>query len=337
MLWFHRFCSLVFLILLTGCQPQSQFPDLSGEYLGQSISGKQPCLFAPGIISSGMSDRDMAITPEGKEIYFCRSVGQFNYATILVTRQIRGRWQAAQVASFARNPAYINFEPCLSPDGQKLYFLSNRPDTAAGETEAGDQDIWVVERQGTGWGDPYNLGPPVNSNDEEYYPSVTQDGTIYFTRQKKGSPIGYIYRSRYVDGQYTQPEKLPENVNCGRSHFNAFIAPDESYIIVPVFGRADSFGGTDYYIVFRNPDDTWSEPVNMGPEINTASNQEWSPYVSPDGKYFFFMSARPLPTEQQPEQLSHEFLEKIHQQPRNGNADIYWVSSALIDSLKTNR
>ena len=61
------------------------------------------------------------------------------------------------------------------------------------------------------------------------------------------------------------PEKLPPQVNSGRSQFNAFVAPDESYLIVPIEGRSDSIGGCDYYVVFRNPDDRWSEPINLGP------------------------------------------------------------------------
>ena len=332
--WILRVLVGVGLFVLVDCAPKSEFPVLTGAYLGQKPPGDEPELFAPGIVSTGIATRDVAITPDGNEIYFCVSVGGFNYSTILVTRQVNGRWTEPEVAPFATHPDYLNFEPCISPDGQRFFFLSNRPDRVAGEVQPGDQDIWAMDRAEDGWGEPYNLGPPVNSDDEEYFPSVTQDGSIYFTRQERGSPIGTIYRSRFVDGRYTEPERLPEQVNSGRSQFNAFIAPDESYIIVPVLGRADSYGSVDYYIVFRDENDRWSEPVNMGAKVNTFRGGEYSPYVTRDGRYFFFMSTRTLPPEKQPEKLSWQFLMKAHNQPQNGNSDIYWVDAGFINALR---
>ena len=108
------------------------------------------------------------------------------------------------------------------------------------------------------------------------------------------------------------------------------MAPDESYVIVPTDGRPDSIGGCDYYVVFRTPDDRWSEPINLGPAVNTKGSQEFSPYVSPDGKYFFFMSSRPAA----PERLTFRLFRDLHDRPGNGNADIYWVDAGLVTSLR---
>jgi hypothetical protein len=190
-----------------------------------------------------------------------------------------------------------------------------------------NQDIWVMDRTEAGWGEPYNLGPPVNSDDEEYFPSVTRDGTIYFTRTPAGTRESYIYRARFVDGLFVEPERLGPEINSTASQFNAFVAPDESYLIVCVFGRQDSKGGTDYYIVFRDEHDRWSQPINMGDEINTSRNGEFSPYVSPDGEYFFFMSTRPKPREAIPDSLTYDFLQEVHAGP-------YWVSAAFIEDLR---
>jgi len=308
------------------------FPVLKGPYLGQKMPGPEAELFAPGIISTGIYTRDVAIMPDGKELYFCMSVGRYRYATILFTKQVNGIWTEPQVAPFATNPDYMNFEPAISPDGQKLFFLSTRP--VDHSDKGGNQDIWVVHRKGDSWGSPINLGPPINTEAGEFFPSVTKDGTLYFTRGDAKTRINFIYRSRLVEGKYTEPEKLPEQVNCGTNRFNAFVAPDESYIIVPAMGRKDSLGGVDYYIVFRNPDDTWCEPINMGEKINSAIGAEWSPYVSPDGKIFFFMASRGLPTEKKPKELTYKFLKHIHNCPRNGSADIYWIDAKIIKELK---
>ena len=81
-------------------------------------------------------------------------------------------------------------------------------------------------------------------------------------------------------------------MNSTNYQYNAFIAPDESYIIVPNGQRSDGFGGTDYYISFRNEDDTWVGPFNLGSEVNSPFGKEWSAYVSSDGAYLCFMSDR---------------------------------------------
>ena len=91
---------------------------------------------------------------------------------------------------------------------------------------------------------------------------------------------------------------------------NAFIAPDESYLILSVLGRPDAIGRSDYYVCFRSPDDVWSDPVNLGEAINVPDAQGYSPYVSPDGKYFFFTSRR------------------------RGKADIYWITAEIVEDLK---
>jgi hypothetical protein len=216
--------------------------------------------------------------------------------------------------------------------GKKMYFLSNRPKD--GTENPADEDIWVVDREGDSWGEPYNLGAPVNSDGNEFFPSLTKDGTLYFTRVEKGGRVNAIYRSRLVNGKYIEAEKLPEQVNCGVNRFNAFIAPDESYIVVPALGVKGALGGVDYYIVFRNADDTWSEPINMGPKINSAVGSEWSFYVSPDGKCIFYMASKILPENKQPKKLTHEFFKQLHNSPENGSADIYWMNSTIIEELR---
>ena len=158
-----------------------------------------------------------------------------------------------------------------------------------------------------GWG-PRVIVPPVNSALPGYFPSLTRDGTIYFTREEAGSRVSAIWRARRESGGYRDPERLPAQVNSGRSHFNAFVAPDQSYVIGLTDGRPDSIGGCDYYVVFRAPDDRWSQPINLGPEVNTKGSQEFSPFVSPDGRYFFFMSSRPAA----PERLMFRLFRGLH-------------------------
>jgi len=317
--------------------PADGFPVLQGSYLGQAPPGATPELFAPGIVSTGMYTRDIAMTPDGRELYVGVLLGRFT--TILETHVEDGRWTPPEVAPFARDSRFFNLEPAISPDGRRFFFLSTRlaEDREPGAEEIrtwSNQDIWVMDRDEVGWGEPYNLGPPVNTDEPEFFPSVTRDGTLYFTRGSEDGRESYIYRAAFEGGRYQDPERLGPEVNSTRSQFNAFIAPDESYLIVCTGGRADTRGGTDYYVVFRNAEDRWSEPVNLGDLINTPGEGEYSPYVSPDGRYFFFMSTRPRPEAGIPDTLTAEFLRRYRTEPESGNAAIYWMEAGFLQALR---
>jgi hypothetical protein len=326
-------------LALAACAPTAppddgitaEFPELRGPYLGQKPPGMTPEVFAPGIVSTGLATRDVAMTPDGEQIYFSVTVG--GRTMIMVSRMDDGVWREPEVAPFSGR--YLDIEPSISPDGLRFFFLSTRP--RPGQEEKSGwvyQDIWVMDREGERWSEPYNLGPPINSASPEYFPSVTADGTLYFTREGEDR-VSSTYRSRLVDGVYADPELLGPEVNCGTNRFNVYVAPDESFAIVPTMGREDSLGGVDYYVVFRSPDDTWSEPINMGDAINQSEGREWSASLSPDGKYLFFMTSR---TDGEPGlslagRTITDLLD-ISTRPGQGSSDIWWVSAEIIEQLR---
>jgi hypothetical protein len=337
---FVRAVLLIPFVVCLACAPspratvepdESFFPVLEGPYLGQEPPGLEPRLFAPGIASTGLATRDVAVTPDGTEIYFGVTAGP--RTMIMVTRQVDGRWTEPVVAPFSGK--YLDIEPTISHDGQKFFFLSTRPQPHQEEKPGWVyQDIWVMDREGDHWGEPYNLGAPVNSEAPEYFPSVTTDGTLYFTREGSDR-VSVTYRSRLLDGVYSEPELLGPEVNCGSNRFNVFVAPDETFAIVPAMGREDGLGGVDYYVVFRSDDDTWSEPINMGDAINQPEGREWSASLSPDGKYLFFMSSRLVDGADLPlTGRSISDLLTLSAQPGHGSSDIWWVSAEVIEQLR---
>lgn len=303
--------------------------NLKGNYLGQNTPGDSAVLFAPGIVSTAIADRDITFYPDGKEIYFCRNIKNFTNATIFYVKEVNGVWTEPRILDFAKDPDYIYIEPHISPDGSKMFFASNMDIEAI---DPGIMNIWITERVGDSWGEPYPIGSPINSKTDQYFPSVTNDGTIYFTSEDSSNEE-FIYRSQFIDGKYQKLEKLPDQINAGRARFNAFISPDESFIIVPTFGLTDSYGATDYYIIFRNENDEWSQPINMGNQVNSRNGQEWSASLSPDGKYLFFMSAR-IPEVDTEKDLSSNLFKELHNQPQNGLSDIYWMKSDFIEDLR---
>ena len=198
----------------------------------------------------------------------------------------------------------------------------------------GNQHIWAVDRKESGeWGTPYIIGDPVATDGSDYYPSVTKEGTLYFTRSPKGNfRETAIYRSRKVEGMYQTAERLPEIVNQYKG-YNAFIDPDESYLII-CSNQTDKLvtkGVPDYFIFFRNEKDEWSDAVLLGPKINIESDNASSAYVSPDGKYFFFSSSRMLDKfTDSTRVLSRKFIEELWLSYGNGSSDTYWMKADFI-------
>ncbi len=321
----------LFLILLivAGCSKSTK--KLNGYYLGQNPPGNTPELFAPGIVNTGISTRDITFSPDGKEIYFGLNIGNSTCATIFYCKETETGWSEPEVVSFANDPKYIFIEPFVSPDGKKLFFVSNKGNEFS-ESNRFITDIWVAERENDFWGEPYKLDSIINSEESEFYPSVAKNGNLYFTREDPKTQRGFIYKSEYKNGKYQSPVILPKQVNAGAARFNATIAPDESFIIVPTFGMPDSHGSTDYYISFYDKDSGWSDPLNLGDKINTVSRLEYSASFSPDGKYFFFMSARTNPAEK--EKISWQKFQQMHNSPENGNSNIYWMKADFIQDLK---
>ena len=88
------------------------------------------------------------------------------------------------------------------------------------------------------------------------------------------------------------------------------IAPDESYLIYcsRSFSPVDDKG--DLFICFKQSDGSWTDRIKLDESINTEGMERY-PYVSPDGKYFFFNRYDP-----------------------NYREDVYWVSAKFIDSLR---
>lgn len=270
------------------------------------------------------------MTPDGREMYFCQVTPGYRQGVIMVTRWDGHAWTEPVVAPFSGDPRWVDLEPCVAPGGQQLYFYSSRPAVPQGESA---QDIWVVERAGLGWGPPRNLGSPVNTEAPEFFPSVTADGTVYFCRADPVTRVHTLYRARRAGQGYAEPELLPDQVNAGTNRFNAYVAPDESRMIIPVAGHPDNRGGVDYWLALRSPDDIWRGPFNLGPTINDGSGSAWSPYVSPDGQAFFFMSGR---TEGVAPSWPESWLglQGRHFSPGSGRAAIYWVAADFLEELE---
>ncbi|MCK5057207.1 MAG: ankyrin repeat domain-containing protein [Candidatus Aminicenantes bacterium] len=286
-----------FLKMKRADQSPREFPLLKGDYLGQKKPGLTPEVFAPGIVSTDGGEFAGTFSPDGKEFYFTRSGGEkrLQTNTIMVTKRVNGLWTEPEIAPFSGK--YFDFEPFITPDGNKLYFGTMR--ALDGSAKQGVLHQWFLEKTRTGWSEPKSLGSPFVER-FVMYPTVSKNKNIYFSG-KEG-----IFMSRFKDGKYQEPEKLgEETVNFFSFTAHPFIAPDESYLIFD----AHPYGMyPDIFISFRKGDGSWTRARKIGNRVNTGES-EMCPYVSPDGKYFFFSRTK----------------------------NIYWMSASVIDDLKSKR
>jgi len=282
------------------------WPEITGPYLGQTPPGMTSEIFAPDIISTAISEINSAFTPEGNEFYFTTWTKETG-TRIMFTRQIGERWTAPEVSSFSKG--FGEVDPAFSVDGKKVFYGSKRPRPGEIEMRKDGFDIWFAERTESGWSEEQFLAPVVNSGKHQIYATATRDGTLYFqAKRKQGYGKADIYRSRLLEGVYQTPENLGPIINSENYEGDVFIAPNESYLIVSISGRKDSFGGADLYISFAK-NGSWTPLKNMGSAVN-SSKRDFCPMVSPDGKYFFFTSKR------------------------LGESDIFWIDAKIIKSLK---
>jgi outer membrane protein OmpA-like peptidoglycan-associated protein/tetratricopeptide (TPR) repeat protein len=114
---------------------------------------------------------------------------------------------------------FSNAHPAISKDGKTLYFASNR-DGGLGET-----DLYMIQRSGDSWTNPVNLGPIINTEGEECFPSIADDDILYFSSTGHAGGGGLdIFKTEMVKGKWTKPSNLGYPVNSPKDDFG--ICPD---------------------------------------------------------------------------------------------------------------
>jgi hypothetical protein len=282
---------ITIVLFIQVCNAQTGF-----DYLGQTPPGVTPKIFAPGIIT--LSNRDESVitfSPDGKQLFF--SINQYPDRRAMFMEYKNGEWTNPEMASFST--ARSIDEPSFSLDGNRIYYNTN---VALNLT--GGFDISYSEKQDSVWSNTaISLGSPLNSTQDDYHPCIVSDSSIYFAGNS-----GEICRSQYLNGVYQSRVILPYPINYANASQvwgNPFVSANESYMIFQS-SRSGGYGGNDLYISYKKTNGSWTNPKNLGSEINTNANDSDGD-ITPDGKYMTF---------------NREWK------------DIYWVSSSFIDSLR---
>jgi hypothetical protein len=276
-----------------------------------------------------ISCRDFTLSSNGKEAYFTIQNVNETKGAVVKTEKINNTWGNFEIVSFSGT--FRDIEPFLSPDNLKLYFSSNRPHGK--DNKANDYDIWFVERTSINseWSQPKNIGAPINTKYNEFYPSVSRNNNLYYTSdQFTTTTKDDILFAKWNGENYEQPIQLSENINSKGYEFNAFISPDENFLLYTVYAAKDGFGSGDLYVSFKDKNGEFTKRQNLGKTIN-SSRMDYSPFYDTTSGILYFTSKRDNTKEIKTSDFGS--FKEMAESYMNGQSRIYKVKMKLM-SLK---
>ena len=199
------------------------------------------------------------------------------------------------------NSDLLEMGPLVSADGKTLFFsrckqLTNNGNDYFSAAEIDSrEDIWFAKwnEDGKKWDDCKNIGAPLNNEYPNYINSISPDGnTILLGNKyfKDGQMRNGLSQSHFVNGTWSFPENL--SMDGESKCFNwggSFLSNSGKILIIACEQKKNNYGNGDLYISRKKPDNTWSEPVNLGFIINSVGSES-SPFLSSDEKIIFYAS-----------------------------------------------
>ncbi|MGF1484065.1 MAG: hypothetical protein ACFBZ8_06845 [Opitutales bacterium] len=244
-------------------------------------------------------NREACLSPDGQTLVFTRQFSPGN-TDLFVQRRIGEDWSAPERMR-VMNTIFNEGDPAFSPDGQQLFFTSDRPEGAGGF------DLWVAEKTEKGWDTPQNLGFTINTPYDEVSPSPdTAQRGLYFSTNRSTGPGEQnaslnIFFAYFGNPETDASEKNQNDPILYRAPFEMKAlnsAADEAKVVSASRGdvlylvseRPGGLGGSDLYRSLR-VDGVFQPPTNLGQPVNSAMDES-APSVHPDGFRLYFNSNR---------------------------------------------
>ena len=196
------------------------------------------------------------ISADGKKLYLTGcGWGRDSGCDLYVSEWAEGQWSMPKQLPEGINTKSWESQPCVSGDGRELYFVSRRN---------GNADIYCAKRNRDGtWGEPQNVGIPINTQGTEMAPFLHPDGrTLYFSSDKHIGMGGFdLFMSRRGDdGQWQEPVNLGFPINTSGDEINFFVAADGKTAFISS-QREGGNGGYDIY-TFKLPEEIRSDSAD---------------------------------------------------------------------------
>lgn len=196
------------------------------------------------------------LSADGSKLYLTGcGWGRDSGCDLYVSHWDSGQWSMPQLLKGSINTGSWESQPCVSADGKELYFVSRRN---------GNADIYCSHRNADrSWGEPQNLGVPINTKGNEMAPFLHPDGkTLYFSSDKHIGMGGFdLFMSRRgEDGRWQEPVNLGFPINTQGDEINFFVAADGRTAFISS-QREGGYGGYDIY-TFELPEEVRSDSTN---------------------------------------------------------------------------
>ncbi|MBN1387269.1 MAG: PD40 domain-containing protein [Bacteroidales bacterium] len=185
-----------------------------------------------------------SLSPDGNELYIYKDDGYDG--NIYVSNFANGRWSPAVKLNENINTKYWESHACVSSDGTKLYFTSNRKGTYGG------LDIYVSQKDSLGeWGPAVNLGPAINTPFNEETPFLDSTGKVLFFSSRGHFSMGghdIFYSTKLDNNKWSTPVNMGYPLNT--TDDDLFYSPvGEGYLAYLSKFDSDGYGKKDIFRV----------------------------------------------------------------------------------------
>jgi outer membrane protein OmpA-like peptidoglycan-associated protein len=190
------------------------------------------------------------------------------------------------------NSKYPEYSPVVSIDEKTIIYTSRRPGSTGGLKDTDGkyyEDIYTAsyDAVANNYFNVRNMGNKINTAGHEASVSLSSDGKqLFLYRDDKGD--GNIYTSKFVDGEWSKPEKMPEPINTKAKETHACLSPDGNTLYF-TSDRKGGLGGMDIYSSEKKANGSWSLPVNLGKSVNSIFDED-APFMHSDGVTLYYSS-----------------------------------------------
>ncbi len=232
--------------------------------------------YAPEIFSSSTSGAVCGFANRGRTIFFVRE-DTVAENLILYQAQKKGKtWIGVRPLPFSGK--YNDVGARLTPDGNTIYFTSDRPGGSAREND--HWNIWISKRTGEIWSEPEPLNA-INNKGDECCPLPMPDGSLVFSGSDKDNNE---WQMHYINGDEVTSLEALNNVEAWQ--WPSTYYENENFLLFNSMKREDSRGKDDIYISFHK-NGKWTMPLNLGEVVNTPIYEDGA-ILSSDEKYLIY-------------------------------------------------
>jgi len=234
------------------------------------------------VINSSTHDYSPCISYDGNTLYFSSRSSGYGNDDLFYSTKSGGSWQNPVNLGPVINSSTYEKDPAISSDGNTLYFTAY-----ARSGGYGHDDIWVTQKIGGVWQEPENLGPAINSSENDRMPCISYDGNIlYFSSERSGGQGSHdIYMSIKVGGVWQEATNPGSPINSSYNDTTPFLTRDGNYLYF-VTRRPGGLGSDDIW-VSQKMGGNWQTPEPLGSPVNSSLQEEYCS-ISSDGNDLYF-------------------------------------------------